>query len=119
MKVNSVAKTGQNNLDLMMEMMKSRHLIKSKFLTSQKSYFTETSYRPYQIRTAPLQAKDNNSVLMNSILPVVKNKKVVDYRINYKSNDWKRVRVDNSRINSMIDQDFVKIRDRLNVSSRV
>jgi ornithine carbamoyltransferase len=75
---------GQKNLDVMMDMMRMRSGVQNKYLAEERHYFDKTAYRPYQVKNPPLSAKDNNSVLMSCILPVVRNKKIVDYRIQQK-----------------------------------
>lgn len=55
---------------------------------------------------------------MSCILPVVRNKKIVDYRIQQKDARWKSVGVDKKRLGNIVDRDLEKIRDKLNNSTR-
>ena len=73
-----------NNLDAMMEVLKLRSKSQTARHNEVKNTFRRASYRPYLIKNVPLKSKDTNSVLLATILDVVKDKKIVEYRIKSK-----------------------------------
>lgn len=74
-------------------------------------------YRPYNLKPAPLKAKASNSVLIACVLPIVKDKRIVEYRMRSESVEKDNRKLVRQKIATMINKDLDKFKDRLNYST--
>lgn len=107
---------GKEKLDGMISMLEYRKKINTNINGDFAKYHKRTDYRPLVIKQTPLKSVNTNSTLLSTQLPVVKDKKVVQYRIQNRTRKFTKIGVDRERVMSMIESDIKKLKEMNDIS---
>lgn len=106
----------REKLDGMIAMLEYRKKINTGINGQMAKYYKRTDYRPLIIRQTPLKSVNTNSTQLSTLQPVVKDKKVVQYRIQNRARKFTRIGVDRDRVASMMDNDLKKQKEQNDIS---
>jgi hypothetical protein len=75
------------------------------------------NYKPYNMKPSILKSKDTNSILLACILPNVRDKRLVEYRMKSQSVEKERLKVVRGKVVTYIDDGLEKVQASMNKSN--
>jgi hypothetical protein len=85
--------------------------------TQIRDNYQKGAYRPYNLKASVLKSKDTNSILLACILPNVKDKRLVEYRMKSQSVEKDRLRTVRGRVTGYIEEGLERITKDMNQSA--